>query len=82
MKKLKKTALCKNYRILQKDYAYKHSLLFCFMINIKVLLLSILGIIFIILTFILNPWFIVGAVIIMLINQRELMKMQKQTKTI
>jgi hypothetical protein len=44
------------------------------MFNIKVLLLSILGILFIFLTFVLNPWFIAGAIIIMLINQRELMK--------
>lgn len=42
--------------------------------NVKVLLLSILGLLFIILTFVLNPWFIAGAIIIMLINQRELMK--------
>jgi hypothetical protein len=42
------------------------------MINIKVLLLSILGLLFIVLTFVLNPWFIAGAIVIMLINQREL----------
>jgi hypothetical protein len=42
--------------------------------NVKVLLLSILGLLFIVLTFVLNPWFITGAIIIMLINQRELMK--------
>jgi cellulose synthase/poly-beta-1,6-N-acetylglucosamine synthase-like glycosyltransferase len=42
--------------------------------NVKVLLLSILGLLFIVLTFVLNPWFIAGAIIIMLINQRELMK--------
>jgi hypothetical protein len=44
------------------------------MFNLKVLLLSIFGIIFLVLTFVLNPWFIAGAIIIMLINQRELMK--------
>jgi len=44
------------------------------MANIKVLLLSILGILCIVLTFVINPWFIAGAIIVMLINQRELMK--------
>jgi hypothetical protein len=50
------------------------------MINVKVLLLSILGLLFIILAFIFNPWFIAGAVIIMLINQRELMKPKRLHK--
>jgi len=45
--------------------------------NLKVFLLSLLAIIFIILAFILSPWFIAGAIIIMLINQRELMKKPK-----
>jgi hypothetical protein len=44
------------------------------MINVKVLLLSILGILFIVLAFVVSPWFMAGAVAIMLINQRELMK--------
>jgi hypothetical protein len=44
------------------------------MINVKVLLLSILGILFIVLAFVVSPWFMAGAVVIMLINQRELMK--------
>jgi hypothetical protein len=44
------------------------------MANVKVLLLSILGLLFIVLTFVWNPWFIAGAIIVMLINQRELMK--------
>jgi hypothetical protein len=44
------------------------------MINIKVLLLSILGIFFIILGFLWSFWFVAGAVIVVLINQRELMK--------
>jgi len=48
--------------------------------NIKVFWLSILGLLFIILAFVLNPWFIAGAVIVMLINQRELIK--NSTKTI
>jgi hypothetical protein len=42
--------------------------------NAKVFWLSILGLLFIVLTFVLSPWFIAGAVIIMLINQRELIK--------
>jgi preprotein translocase subunit SecF len=44
------------------------------MINLRVLLLSILGILFIVLAFVVSPWFMAGAVIVMLINQRELMK--------
>jgi len=50
------------------------------MINLKVLLLSILGLLFIVLTFVLNPWFIAGAIIIMLVNQRELMKKSSKKK--
>ncbi|MEK6833367.1 MAG: hypothetical protein AABY32_04945 [Nanoarchaeota archaeon] len=42
--------------------------------NAKVFWLSILALLFIILAFVVNPWFIAGAVIIMLINQRELIK--------
>ncbi|MFA5764435.1 MAG: hypothetical protein WC915_06525 [archaeon] len=48
--------------------------------NIKVFLLALLGLLFLVLGFVLNWWFIAGAVIIMLINQRELMK--KSPKTI
>jgi hypothetical protein len=43
------------------------------MVNLKVLLLAILAIFFIVLAFLWNPWFIAGAVVIVLINQRELM---------
>ncbi|MGY4884296.1 MAG: hypothetical protein ACP5NZ_01830 [Nanobdellota archaeon] len=42
--------------------------------NLKLLLLSILALFLLILGFLWNYWFIVGAVIIVLINQRELMK--------
>jgi hypothetical protein len=44
------------------------------MINLKVLLLSIFGIIFVVLGFLWSPWFVAGAVIVVLINQRELTK--------
>jgi len=44
------------------------------MINVKVLLLSILGIFFIVLAFVWNWGFVAGAIVIVLINQRELMK--------
>jgi hypothetical protein len=47
------------------------------MINLKVLLLSLLGLLFIVLAFIWNWGFIAGAIIIVLINQRELMKPPK-----
>lgn len=42
--------------------------------NLKVFLLSILALLFIVFAFILGWWLIIGAVVIMLINQRELMK--------
>ncbi len=41
-------------------------------INKKVVFLSLIGLIFIALTFLVDWIFIIGAVIIMLINQREL----------
>jgi hypothetical protein len=41
--------------------------------NKKVVFLSLIGLIFIALTFFVHWAFIIGAVIIMLINQRELM---------
>jgi hypothetical protein len=50
------------------------------MINKPVLLLSILGLLCIVLAFVLSPWFIAGAVIIMLINQRQLMKKPPKNK--
>jgi len=42
--------------------------------NIKVVVLSIIALGFIFLTFRVNWMFIIGAVIIMIINQRELLK--------
>jgi len=42
--------------------------------NLKVFLLSILGILFIVLAFVWNWGFVAGAIIVMFINQRELMK--------
>lgn len=45
--------------------------------NIKVLLLSILAIFFLILAFVWNWVFVAGAIIIVLINQKELMKKNK-----
>jgi hypothetical protein len=44
------------------------------MMNLKVFLLSILGILFVVFAFIWSYWFVAGAIVIMLINQRELMK--------
>lgn len=41
-------------------------------INKKVVFLSLIGLVFIVLTFFVHWAFIIGAVIIMLINQREL----------
>jgi hypothetical protein len=50
------------------------------MINVKVLLLSILALFFVILAFLWSWWFVAGAVIIVLINQRELMKNPSKKK--
>jgi hypothetical protein len=50
--------------------------------NAKVFWLSILGLLFIISAFIWSPWFIAGAVIIMLINQKQLIKMKNSPKDI
>ena len=44
------------------------------MFNKKVVLLSIIALGFLVLTFLIDWLFIIGAVIIILINQRELMK--------
>jgi hypothetical protein len=43
------------------------------MINLRLLLLSILALIFLILAFLVNPWFIAGSVILVLINQKEIL---------
>jgi hypothetical protein len=48
--------------------------------NLKVFLLSILALLFILFAFILSFWFIAGAIVIMLINQRLLMKANNKKK--
>ena len=45
--------------------------------NIKVTIFSIIALGFLALTFLVNWMFIIGAVIIMIINQRELLKKKK-----
>jgi hypothetical protein len=50
------------------------------MFNIKIFLLSILALLFLILAFVWNPWFIAGAVILVFINQKELMKTSSKKK--
>jgi hypothetical protein len=42
--------------------------------NKKIVLFSLIALGFIALTFLVNPYFIVGAIIFMLINQKEIMK--------
>jgi hypothetical protein len=42
-------------------------------VNIKVVIFSLLALGFIALTFLVNPYFIAGAVLFMLLNQREIM---------
>jgi len=46
--------------------------------NTKVVALSLLSLIFIALTFLINPYFIIGAIVLMFINQKELMKKKKK----
>jgi hypothetical protein len=46
--------------------------------NKKVFFLSLLALVFVVLTFLINWAFIIGAVIIMLINQRELFGKKKK----
>ncbi|MDD5012622.1 MAG: hypothetical protein PHQ66_03200 [Candidatus Nanoarchaeia archaeon] len=41
--------------------------------NLKIVIFSLIALGFIALTFLVNPWFIVGAVVFMLLNQREIM---------
>jgi hypothetical protein len=48
--------------------------------NPLVFWLSILGLGFIVLAILISPWFVAGAVIIMLINQRELIRMRNLFK--
>jgi hypothetical protein len=42
--------------------------------NWKVVIFSFIALGFIALTFLVNPWFVVGAVVLMLLNQVELKK--------
>lgn len=48
--------------------------------NPKVVIFSIIALGFLILTFAVNWLFIIGAVILMILNQRELMKKRKNSK--
>ncbi|MEK6913084.1 MAG: hypothetical protein AABW47_00225 [Nanoarchaeota archaeon] len=45
--------------------------------NLKVVIFALIALGFIILTFLVNPYFIIGAIVFMLINQRELMRKKK-----
>jgi len=46
--------------------------------NLKVVILSIIALGFLVLTFLVDWLFIIGAVIILLLNQRELMRAEKK----
>ena len=48
--------------------------------NIKVTIFSIIALGFLALTFLVNWMFIIGAVILMILNQKELMKQNKKIK--
>ena len=48
--------------------------------NPKVVIFSILALACIALTFLVSYWFLIGAIILMLINQRELMKKNPVSK--
>jgi hypothetical protein len=45
--------------------------------NSKVVIFSLLALACIVLTFVVSYWFLVGAILLMLLNQRELMKKKK-----
>jgi hypothetical protein len=47
-------------------------------INVKVVIFSLIALGFIALTFLVNPYFVAGAVLFMLLNQREIMHKKKQ----
>ena len=47
------------------------------MINLKVVLYSIIALGFLVLTFLVDWIFIIGAVVLMILNQRELMRKKK-----
>lgn len=42
--------------------------------NKKVVILSLIALIFLALTFFVSPYFVIGAIVCVVINQRELMK--------
>ncbi|HTY44346.1 MAG TPA: hypothetical protein VMC80_03820 [Patescibacteria group bacterium] len=46
--------------------------------NPKVLIMALIALGFVALTFFVNPYFIIGAIIIVLLNQRELLKPKKE----
>ena len=46
-------------------------------IDIKVIIFSLIALVFIFLTFLVNPYFIIGAIVFVLINQREIMRKKK-----
>ncbi len=50
--------------------------------NLKVVIFSLLAIGFLILTFTINWMFIIGAVILMILNQRELFRKNKYLKKV
>jgi hypothetical protein len=45
--------------------------------NSKIVILSLIALGFVALTFFVNPYFIIGAIVLMLINQREIMRKKK-----
>lgn len=45
--------------------------------NLKVVIFSLIALGFIALTFLVNPYFVIGAIVFMLINQREIMRNKK-----
>ncbi|VVB82332.1 Uncharacterised protein [uncultured archaeon] len=49
-------------------------------INMPVVILSLIALGFIALTFLVNPYFILGAVVLMLLNQRILAGKKKESK--
>jgi len=49
-------------------------------VNIKVILFSLIALGFIALTFLVSPYFVAGAILFMLLNQRELMHKKKEVK--
>ena len=46
--------------------------------NLKIVIFSLIALGFIALTFLVNPYFVIGAIVFMLINQRELTKKKNE----